>query len=177
VSGPAGGEASAGAPDLTPPADPARWSLPRLRVDADGAWLHEDTEVTHPGILASLRAGLRADAEGYHLRIGPVRVPVVVDDAPLAVVRLEAGPGGFAVTLGDGAREALDLDSLRLGPGDVPYCRAGAARLPARFSRAAAWTLLQHVDAGDPDAPMLRVPGGGRRPLPRGPRPAPSGAD
>jgi hypothetical protein len=124
------------------PSDPSTWTLPRLRVDKDGAWYHEDEEVTHPGILSSLRAGLERDAEGYCIRIGLVRVPVQVEDAPYAVVRFEPEGDGFAVTLNDLTRERLDPATLRLGAGEVPYCRVKGGAFEARFSRAAAYQLL-----------------------------------
>jgi hypothetical protein len=159
-----------------PAADPATWTLPRLRIDADGGWLHEDAEVTHPGILASLRASLRVDDEGYHLRVGPARIPVTVDDAPYAVVQLQPAPGGFGLVLSDGTREALALETLILGPGEVPYCRVKGGRFPARLSRAAAWTLLQHAEDTGAETLVLRLPGGGQHPVPRGPRPVPAAA-
>ena len=76
------------------PADPSTWKLPRLRIDREGAWFHEDEEVTHPGILANLWGSLRVDAEGHFIQIGPARVPVEVEDAPFVAVRVEpAGEG------------------------------------------------------------------------------------
>lgn len=160
-------------PEAAPPPDPSTWRLPRLRVDADGVWHHEGAEITHEGILANLRDSLRVDDQGYHLQIGAVRVPVEVDDTPYAVIRVEATGDGLAVVLSDGMREPLGLDDLALGPREIPYCRVKAGRFPARFSRAAAWTLLQHAEEGtDPAAPVLRLPGGRRHVLPRGPRPS-----
>ena len=145
-----------------PPSDPSTWKLPRLRIDREGGWFHEADEVSHEGILASLREGLQVDAAGHFLQIGPVRVPVEVDDAPFAVVRFEPDGDGFAIWLIDGSREALDPGTLRLGQGDVPYCRVKGGRFEARFSRAAAWQLLQHVElpsgAGSPT-----LAAGGRR--------------
>ena len=41
-----------------------QWTLPKLRIDADGDWYDGDVQVTHEGILANLRAGLERDAEG-----------------------------------------------------------------------------------------------------------------
>ena len=128
--------------------DPSTWMLPRLRIDRDGGWFHENEEVTHDGILSSLRAALQVDATGHFIQIGPVRVPVEVADAPFAVVRLETDGDGFALTLNDLTRELLDPASLRLGAGEAPYCRVKEGRFLARFSRAAAWQLLQHVEAG-----------------------------
>jgi len=129
--------------------DPSTWTLPRLRVDKEGAWYHEDEEVTHPGILSSLRAALERDAEGYCIRIGPVRVPVQVEDAPYAVLRFEPEGEGFAVTLNDLTRETLDAGTLRMGEGEVPYCRVKGGAFEARFSRAAAYQLLERLE---PDA-------------------------
>ena len=126
--------------------DPSTWKLPRLRIDRDGGWLHEGEEVSHEGILASLSQGLQVDVVGHFVQIGPVRVPVEVEDAPFAIVRFEADGNGFALWLNDGSREALDPASLRLRAGDVPYCRVKAGRFEARFSRAAAWQLLLRVE-------------------------------
>lgn len=142
--------------------DPSTWTLPRLRIDRDGGWLHEGEAVSHEGILASLREALQVDADGHFIQIGPVRVPVEVEDAPYAVVRFETDGDSFALWLSDGSREALDAASLRLRAGDVPYCRVKDDRFEARFSRAAAWQLLQQVEVQpEGGAPTLTV--GGRR--------------
>jgi hypothetical protein len=125
--------------------DPSTWTLPRLRIDRDGLWYHEGQEVTHEGILATLREGLLRDAEGHYLQIGPVRVPVEVDDAPLVVIRAEDDGDGLAVILNDGSREPLRPESLRLGPDEVPYASVKDGRFQARFNRAAAYQLLQRL--------------------------------
>lgn len=129
--------------------DPSTWKLPRLRIDRDGLWYHDDGEVTHEGILATLREGLRRDADGHYLQIGPVRVPVEVDDAPFVVLRAEDDGDGLAVILNDGSREPLRPETLRLGPGEVPYATVKDGRFQARFNRAAAYQLLQRL-AEDP---------------------------
>jgi hypothetical protein len=150
---------------VTSASDPSTWKLPRLRIDRDGGWFHEDEEVTHEGILASLRAALQVDATGHFIQIGPVRVPVEIEDAPFSVVRLEPEGDGFTLTLNDLSREPLDPTSLRLGGGDVPYCRIKDGKFEARFSRAAAWQLLQHMEPGAADAPATVTVGGRRYPL------------
>jgi uncharacterized protein len=140
--------------------DPSTWKLPRLRIDRDGEWFHEGEEVCHEGILASLHEGLQVDAAGHFLQIGPVRVPVEVEDAPFAVVRFAAEGEGFALWLSDGSREALEPGSLRLRAGDVPYCRVKGGRFEARFSRAAAWQLLQRVEVPPGGGPPRLLVGG-----------------
>jgi hypothetical protein len=139
----------------TPPSDPSTWTLPRLRIDRDGIWYHDDAEVTHAGILANLRENLCVDAEGHYLQIGPVRVPVEVEDAPFVVERVEVEGSGLAATLNDLTREPLALDTLRVDERGIPRCRVKNGRFDARLSRAATYQLLQraeHPDAGGPAA-------------------------
>ena len=116
---------------------PNQWTLPQLRIDADGDWFDGDVQVTHEGILANLRAGLERDAEGYFVRTR-VRIPVAVADAPFVVVRFERRADEFIAQLNDATQEVVDPATLRVGPGDVPYARVKGGRFEARFSRAAA---------------------------------------
>jgi hypothetical protein len=142
--------------------DPSTWKLPRLRIDRDGLWYHDDGEITHEGILATLREGLRRDADGHYLQVGPVRVPVEVDDAPFVVLRAEDEGDGLAVILNDGSREPLRPETLRLGPGEVPYATVKDGRFQARFNRAAAYQLLQRL-AEDPASGGAALVLGARR--------------
>jgi len=152
---------------VTAPApDPSTWTLPRLRIDRDGAWYHDDAEVTHAGILASLRDGLRVDERGHFLQIGPARLPVEVEDAPFVVERVERDGDGLTATLNDLSREPLALDTLRVDERGIPRCRVKAGRFAGRFSRAATYQLLQHVEPGVGGAPAAVVLAGRRHPLP-----------
>ena len=146
-------------------ADPSTWTVPRLGITRDGAWLHEGEEVTHAGILAALWGGLRVDAAGHYLQIGPARVPVEVEDAPFVVVRVEDEGERLVLTLGDLSREPLSPEALRFGPGGVPYCRVKDGRFDARLSRAAAYQLLQHVEPDADRNSATLVIGGARYPL------------
>lgn len=140
--------------------DPSTWTLPRLRIDRDGAWYHDDAEVTHAGILANLRENLRVDEEGHYLQIGPARVPVEVEDTPLIVERVEADGDGLAVILNDLSREPLALDSLRVDDRGIPRARVKSGRFTARLNRAATYQMLQFVQPGE-GGPALVL--GGRR--------------
>lgn len=157
---------------MTGPSDPSTWKLPKLTIDRDGAWHAEDGEVTHAGLLASLRAALQVDAQGHFLQIGPARVPVDVEDAPFAVVRVELEGEAPSVILNDLSREPLSVDTLAFGPGEVPYCRVRDGRFDARFTAAAAWQLLQRVEPDETSgAPVLALPGQPRRAIPTVERP------
>lgn len=128
---------------------PAEWTLPRLRIDADGAWYDDDVEITHPGILANLRGNLQRDAVGYFIQTR-VRIPVDVADVPWVVTRVERRGDALHVHLNDGTEEDVDPASLRIGGGDVPYAAVKDGAFEARFSRAAAFQLwaLTEYDAG-----------------------------
>jgi hypothetical protein len=148
------------------PADPSAWKLPRLRITRDGEWLHDDEEITHPGIVANLRDNLRVDEHGHYLEIGPVRVPVEVADAPFVIVRVEPEGGQLVLTLNDLSREPLAVTTLRFGEGGVPYCRVKGGRFEARLSRAATYQLLERAEYDEAGGAATLVLGAVRHPLP-----------
>ena len=146
--------------------DPSKWTLPRLRIDRDGAWFHDDAEITHEGILANLRDGLQVDAQGHFMQVGPVRIPVEVEDTPFIVERVEVEGTGLTATLNDLSRELVALDTLRVDERGIPRCRVKDGRFTARLSRAATYQLLQHVAGGEAGARAALVLGGQRYQVP-----------
>ncbi len=151
---------------VPPPSDPSSWKLPQLRITRDGAWLHDGEEVTHPGILESLRSGLRVDEQGHYLEIGSVRVPVEVDDAPFVVVRVEPEGERLMMTLDDLSREPLAVDTLSVDQAGIPYCRVKGGCFLARLSRAATYQLLDRVEMDDRGEVVNLVLGRARHPIP-----------
>jgi hypothetical protein len=125
-----------GAPTANP-----EWTLPKLRIDVDGAWHDDDVEITHHGVLANLRANLRRDAEGYFIQTR-VRIPVTVDDVPWVVTRVERRGDRLHAILNDGTETVIDPATLRIGSGDVPYGTVKDGAFEARLSRAATYQLL-----------------------------------
>jgi uncharacterized protein len=120
---------------------PGGWALPKLRIDADGAWYDGDVEITHHGVLANLRTSLRRDADGYFIQTR-VRIPVAVDDVPWVVTRVERRDDALRGILNDETETVIDPATLRVGPGDVPYCTVKEGAFEARLSRAATFQLL-----------------------------------
>src|SRR5687767_1652616 len=120
---------------------PSEWTLPDLRIDADGVWYDGGVEITHAGILANLRATLRRDPDGYFIQTR-VRIPVQVDDVPLLVMRVERQADSLRVWLNDGSEETVDPSTIRIGVNDIPYCAVKGGTFDARFTRAAAFQLL-----------------------------------
>lgn len=154
---------------MTRPPDPSTWTLPRLRITRDGAWLHEGEEITHPGILANLRSNLQVDAQGHFLQLGPTRVPVEVEAAPFVVLRVEVEGPELLLTLSDLTREPLVPETLRFGADGAPYCRVKAGRFEARFDRASAYQLLERVEYDEASGRATLVLGETRYPVPAPP--------
>lgn len=136
---------------------PSGWKLPRFRIDRDGDWYDDDVQVTHPGILANLRANLRRDAEGYFIQTR-VRIPVEVEDVPWVITRVEPRGERLRALLNDGTEEELDPASLRIGANDVPYAPVKGGTFEARLSRAATFQLMALVEYDErTGAATLRV--------------------
>jgi uncharacterized protein len=148
-----------------PVPDPSTWTLPRLRIDREGAWFHDDAEVTHAGVLASLRDNLQVDDRGHYLQIGPVRVPVEVEDAPFVIVRVEREGDGLVATRNDLGREPLAVETLTVDERGIPRCRVKDGRFTARLDRAATYQLLQLVEPGEGARPAALVLGSRRWPV------------
>jgi hypothetical protein len=149
-----------------------------FRIDRDGTFRHEGEPVTHPGVLANLHASLRrTGAGGYALAVGPFRIPVVVDDTPLIVTRVESSsaqvvePESLRLHMSDGATEALDPTTLWLDAAGVPRCLVKAGRFPARLTLAAWLQLAAFLEEGPGDGAPTLVLAGGRTRLAAAPPP------
>lgn len=145
----------------TEPTPPFRFTREsHIRIDAEGHVFHEGERVLHPRLEQALASWVDVDdATGrYVLRNSLDWCYVAVDDAPLAVRRAlpDAAKSTVILELSDGSSEALDVTTLSLAESDVLYCRVRNNRLPARFVRSAAFTLLECVTLEGNDA-MLRV--------------------
>lgn len=124
---------------------PAEWQLPRLSIDRDGDWYDDRVQITHPGLLANLRANLKRDAGGYFIQTR-VRIPVEVEDTPWVITRVESRDGALRAQVNDGSEEIVDPATIRFGPGAVPYAAVKGGAFEARLDRAAAFQLLALVD-------------------------------
>jgi hypothetical protein len=87
---------------------------------------------------------------------------VEVDDAPWVITRIERRDGALRAQVNDGSEEVIDVTTIRLGPGHVPYAAVKAGAFEARFTRAAAFQLLALADYDEAsERGTLRV--GGRQ--------------
>jgi len=125
----------------------------RIRIDREGHFWHDGARVEHPGLARAFAQWIDVDPQSgrYILKNEVDWCFVEVEDAPLVVRQVEPG---LVLYLSDESREPLDVATLRLAE-NVPYCDVRGGRLPARFSREAAVTLLDAL--GERAATLPRV--------------------
>jgi uncharacterized protein len=145
-----------------------QWQLPKLRIDRNGDWFDDDVEITHAGVLANLRSGLKRDAQGYYIQTR-VRIPVEVEDKPFVVVRIERRGETLHAVLSDGTDTAVDPATVQVGRDDVPYCAVRNGAFEARLSRAATFQLLALADYDEASGRGTLRLGGREYLLERGP--------
>ncbi len=116
-----------------------------LRIDREGRWYHEGVEIVRDDIRNLFSRNLKRDKDGsYCVQIGSDEAPVVVEDAPLVVLRVTEDTDRLALLLSDGTVEPLDSRTLTFTSANVPYCRVRDG-LEARFSRAAYYQLAHYI--------------------------------
>lgn len=125
-----------------------------IRIDKEGAWFFNGVPIVNKNVLALFNAGIEPDGgNGYRLRIGAEVSPIVVEDTPYVVRRIERGQGpdgrGFFMQLSDGSSERLRLETLYVSGENVPYCRVKNGRFPARFLRPPYYQLAEHIEQED----------------------------
>lgn len=130
----------------------------RIRIDVDGHVWHEGERIFHPRLESALASWVDYDddAQRYVLRNALDWCFVTVDHAPL-VVRAVHPRGGshFDLDLSDGSTEALDAGTVHAASDGRVYAYVHARPLLCLFSRAAAFTLLEHATLGPDGAPVL----------------------
>ena len=96
------------------------------------------------------------------LELGEDKADVTIEDTPWVVLAVEGDPTrGFTVVLNDETREPLDPATLRVGAGNVLYCRVKAGAHEARWLRPAYYDLMRHAETAPGGEVVLPV--GGRR--------------
>jgi uncharacterized protein len=135
-----------------------------IRIDEQGNFWHDGQPVTHPGLAHAFASWVDVDPESgrWILRNDINWCFVTVDDAPLVARSAAVEGDDIVLRLSDGSSERLDAATLRLEPGDVPYCDVRGGRIPARLLPGAAYTVLDWL--GERQGEVRRVAAGeGRR--------------
>ncbi len=119
-----------------------------IRFGSDGVWYADGEPIDNPRIARLFsQSVVRAGAEegSYMLRVGDETAAILVDDTPYVVTRVSVSDRLLA-TLNDESSEEIAAESLRLGTGNVFYCRVKGGHEAARFLRAAHYQLAEHID-------------------------------
>lgn len=123
-----------------------------IQVDKEGVWYYQGAEIVRTEILELFYHGLEMDESGrYVIRMGDEICSLEVEDTPWIVREVDFVPSTgkarsfFQVRLSDGSVEELDLSELRVGDGNVLYCRIKEGRFHARFSRPAYYAFSNYV--------------------------------
>ena len=148
-----------------------------IRLDADGAWWHDDERVEHPRIIEAFNQSLQPTDDGrFKLVIGSDWCFVQVDGPAYRVLAVhettdDEGEPILMLALSDRTQEALDPETLvttQLGTAAaageaVLHCRVKERRALARLSRDAQFQLGELLEDDGNGGLVLRL---GRRSFP-----------
>jgi hypothetical protein len=131
----------------------------KLSFRGDGCWYADGEPVVHTRLARLFSRYLRAKpGGGYEIWIGErYHADVEIEDTPYVVTSLHAGAAGnFSVELNDGTTEPLNPSTLRVGRGNVLYCRVKYGAERARFLRPAYYQLANFIEEVGPGRFQLR---------------------
>jgi uncharacterized protein len=132
-----------------------------IRIDRDGRFSHDGAPFAHDRLSKTFAGWLDVDpASGrYILRNAIHWVFVEADDAPLVVTSLRVDGDRVELALSDETTEPLAVETLRIDEDDVPYADVRGGKLPARFSRPAAFALGEWLEGKSPPKRVARGEG------------------
>jgi len=114
-----------------------------IRIDKEGSWSYGGVAMSRQDIVALFYRHLRQDRSGRcFIEIGRQRYPVEVEDTAYVVWAFRIP----CLLLSDGSVEQLDPGTLRIGRGNIPYCKVKKGRFEARFSRSGYYQLAAHME-------------------------------
>jgi hypothetical protein len=117
-----------------------------LRIDSEGRWFHGGVEIVRKDIVRLFSSNLEREKDGgYFLTIGRDEAPVIVEDAPFVVLRVERKDERFQLLLSDGSTEFLRPETVIFRDNHIPYC-LGHGACEAKFSRQAYYQLARHIE-------------------------------
>ena len=131
---------------------------PFFWIDKEGRWYFQGEEITHRRTYLLYARNLTLDGNGRPLlRLGKEECRVEAEDAPFVVKSVDFKapegemPESIDLLLNDETRETLQPETLRVGRGNVLYCRVRGGMFAARFSRGAyqlLFPLIRHDERG-----------------------------
>jgi hypothetical protein len=119
----------------------------RFFVDKNGNWFQDGIRIRHRGTYLYNNRLLDTDEEGrFFIDEGSGRLYVEVEDTPYVVKMVYRRGDEFILRLNDETEEILDLGSLRLAAGNIPYAKVKNKRYEARLTRPAYYELMKSAE-------------------------------
>lgn len=114
----------------------------RIRIDREGRWYYEGSEIINPMVLRAFCQSLRKDEQGrYCIVIEPEVCYVDVEDTPFVVCGVRGDPQvGLYVRLNTMETYPLDPTRLSIGEDNVLYITLPDG-MRVRFTRPAYYSL------------------------------------
>jgi hypothetical protein len=143
-------------------------------IAKEGNWFHQGNPIIHQTILSFFYENLHRDQWGRYVITWQGQIcEVDVEDTPFVIQRVDLRQDGahqeqtIAITLNDGSVERLDLQTLRVGEGHVPYCSVKGGQFEARFLRQGYYQLTQFIEFDEQKQEYSLVLNGERVVLPQ----------
>lgn len=114
----------------------------RIRIDREGRWYYEGSEIINPMVLRAFCQSLQSDSQGrYCIVIEPEVCYVEVEDTPFVVSGVRGDPQvGLFVRLNTLETHPLDPSTLSIGQDNVLYITLPDG-MKVRFTRPAYYSL------------------------------------
>ncbi|HEY9162590.1 MAG TPA: DUF1285 domain-containing protein [Desulfomonilia bacterium] len=130
----------------------------RIRIDREGRWFYEDSEIIHPMVLKVFCDALEIDDQGrYRIIVENELCHIDVEDAPF-IVRTIRGDceHGLELLLNNHRTAPLDPGTLFFGRDNILYARL-ADGIVVKFSRAAYYQLALMMEENENGGICLKV--------------------
>ena len=122
-------------------------------IDKEGRWFHKGMEMINREFIRLFYQHMTIDSLGrYIIKMGGDHCYVEVEDTAFLVRRVvfknqdRPRHSRFILHLSDDTQEDLLPETLRVGDGNVLYCKVRNRSFPARFDRPAYYQLSQYVE-------------------------------
>lgn len=125
----------------------ARNQQDTLKLDPEGNWYQGDYPILHERTCSYLHKHIERDKEGNYFLTGEDKpVPILVEDVPFWVSKIEKTIAGYLITLTDESVELLDPTTLWQGKRGALYCLVKGGQFPAKFQRAPYYEITRGLE-------------------------------
>ncbi len=127
-----------------------------IKIDKEGIWYYCGQHMFRKDILCLFFENLHLDDCGKHfIELNGEICYVDVEDTAFVVNAVyrtrtqDEGHDRIEILLSDDSLEALDIESLFVGNGNVMYCRVKEGKFVARFTRKSYYQLAELIEVDD----------------------------